>query len=29
MVEKTVSLEELGSLLEVFPGDLVFLRGDL
>ncbi len=29
MIEKIVSLEELGSLLEVFPGDLVFLRGDL
>jgi hypothetical protein len=29
MVEKTVPLEELDSLLDVFPGDLVFLRGDL
>lgn len=29
MFEKTVTLEELESLLDVVPGDLIFLRGDL
>lgn len=28
-IEKTVTLAELGTLVDFFPGDLAYLRGDL